>query len=53
MTIILETDAGPENVDDHQHVLLQHSAVTLAYCARDKIEAANRYVSLLLRLAGA
>lgn len=42
-----------ENVEDHQQVLLQHSAVTLCYCAHDKIVAANRDISLLLRLAAA
>lgn len=40
-----------ENVEPYQHELLQHSAITLCHCANDKIAAANRDVSLLLRNA--
>ncbi|MER9622647.1 hypothetical protein NKI98_14605 [Mesorhizobium sp. M0222] len=40
-----------ENVEDHQQELLQHSAISLCHSVLDKIAAANRDVSLLLRLA--
>ncbi|WP_287062668.1 hypothetical protein [Mesorhizobium sp.] len=40
-----------ENVENHQHELLRHSAVSLSYCTLDKIAAANRDVSRILRLA--
>lgn len=40
-----------ENVEDHQHELMRHSATGLCHIAHDKIAAANRDVSLLLRLA--
>jgi len=40
-----------ENVEDHQHELLRHAATSLCYMADDKIAAANRDVSLLLRMA--
>ncbi|RWI96063.1 hypothetical protein [Mesorhizobium sp.] len=40
-----------ENVEDEQVELLRHSAVTLCHCALDKIAAANRDVSRILRLA--
>ncbi|RWF49945.1 MAG: hypothetical protein EOS50_30145 [Mesorhizobium sp.] len=40
-----------ENVEDHQHELLRHSTVSLSYCTLDKIAAANRDVSRILRLA--
>jgi hypothetical protein len=40
-----------ENVEDHQHELLQHSAISLCHSVLDKIAAANRDVSLLLRIA--
>lgn len=40
-----------ENVEDHQHELLAHSAISLCYTVLDKLAAANRDVSLLLRLA--
>lgn len=42
-----------ENVEDHQVELLRHSAVSICYVALDKIRAANRDVSLLLRLVAA
>ncbi len=40
-----------ENVEDYQHELMRHSATTLCNIAHDMIAAANRDVSLLLRLA--
>ncbi|ESY05362.1 MULTISPECIES: hypothetical protein [unclassified Mesorhizobium] len=40
-----------ENVDDHQHELMRHSATSLCYIAHDKIAAAHRDVSRLLRMA--
>ncbi|WP_189343656.1 MULTISPECIES: hypothetical protein [unclassified Mesorhizobium] len=40
-----------ENVEDHQHELLRHSAVTLCYTALDKIRDADRDVTRILRHA--
>lgn len=40
-----------ENVEDDQHELLRHSAVSLCYTMLDKVRAASRDVSLLLRQA--
>jgi len=40
-----------ENVEGHQHELLRHSATSLCHCTLDKIAAANRDVSRILRLA--
>lgn len=39
-----------ENVEDHQHELLRHTAVTIGYCLHDKITEAGRDVSQLYRL---
>ncbi|TIU48249.1 MAG: hypothetical protein E5W19_18510 [Mesorhizobium sp.] len=40
-----------ENVEDHQHELLRHSAVTLCYSAIDRIAVADRAVTRILRHA--
>lgn len=40
-----------ENVEDHQHELMRHATVTLAYSVYDKIKAANRQMSRLMRAA--
>lgn len=39
-----------ENVENHQHELLRHTAVTIGYCLHDKISAAGKDVSRLYGL---